>query len=175
MGKFANAETSAGAATLTATLRECCAQCPRGTHRSRRQGCHRLVVPTRETPLQAWAPSGLRTVFLPHRVREVNDQQPRCGHRCSLCPCRNVLRLINEFDFPEHSISRDNYATVLTHLNSTQPERVAGLYLETCRLQDFLDKVLRGLASLQVADGGWALLMRRARPRRSWAATKTAR
>lgn len=115
--------------------------------------CHRLVVPTRESPLQAWAPSGLRTVFPPHRVREVNDQQPRCGHRCPLCPCRNILRLINEFDFPEHSISRDDYATVLTHLNSTQPERVAGLYLETCHLQDFLDKVLRDLASLQVADG----------------------
>nr|XP_019600174.1 PREDICTED: sodium-dependent neutral amino acid transporter B(0)AT3 [Rhinolophus sinicus] len=60
------------------------------------------------------------------------------------CLDGNVLRLINEFDFPEHSISRDNYATVLTHLNSTQPERVAGLYLETCRLQDFLDKSASG-------------------------------
>lgn len=128
---------------------------PMGGPQVREAGrCHRLVVPTRAHPLQAWAPSGLRTVFAPHRVREVNDRQPRCGHRCPLCPCRNVLRLINEFDFPEHSISRDDYATVLAHLNSTQPERVAGLYLETCHLQDFLDKVLRGLASLRVADGG---------------------
>uniref|UniRef100_A0A671DPV0 Solute carrier family 6 member 18 n=1 Tax=Rhinolophus ferrumequinum TaxID=59479 RepID=A0A671DPV0_RHIFE len=56
----------------------------------------------------------------------------------------NILNLINEFDFPEHSISRDDYATVLTHLNSTQPERVAGLHLEACHLQDFLDKSASG-------------------------------
>lgn len=70
------------------------------------------------------------------------------------CLYRNILSLINEFEFPDQSVSREDYAAVLTHLNATQPERVAGLRLEACHLQDFLDKVLRGLASLQEADGG---------------------
>lgn len=61
------------------------------------------------------------------------------------CLDRNILSLTNEFDFPDQSISRDDYAAVLTHLNATQPKRVAGLHLESCHLQDFLDKVLRGL------------------------------
>lgn len=71
-----------------------------------------------------------------------------------LCPCRNILSLTNEFDFPDQSISRDDYVAVLTHLNATRPESVARLHLESCRLQDFLDKVLRGLALLQTADQG---------------------
>lgn len=70
-----------------------------------------------------------------------------------LCLHRNILSLTNEFDFPDQSISRDDYASVLTHLNATEPERVAGLHLEACRLQDFLDEVLGGLASLQDVGG----------------------
>ncbi|XP_006762521.1 PREDICTED: sodium-dependent neutral amino acid transporter B(0)AT3 isoform X2 [Myotis davidii] len=60
------------------------------------------------------------------------------------CLDRNILSLTNEFDFPDQSISRDEYAAVLTHLNATQPERLAGLHLESCRLQDFLDKSASG-------------------------------
>ena len=72
----------------------------------------------------------------------------------SLCPCRNILSLTNDFDFPDQSISRDNYAATLTHLNATQTEMVAGLHLESCCLQDFLEKVLRGLALLLMVDQG---------------------
>ncbi|XP_059550621.1 inactive sodium-dependent neutral amino acid transporter B(0)AT3 [Myotis daubentonii] len=60
------------------------------------------------------------------------------------CLDRNILSLTNEFDFPDQSISRDEYAAVLIHLNATQPERLAGLHLESCRLQDFLDKSASG-------------------------------
>ncbi|XP_066099404.1 inactive sodium-dependent neutral amino acid transporter B(0)AT3 isoform X2 [Saccopteryx bilineata] len=59
-------------------------------------------------------------------------------------PPRNILSLTNEFDFPDQSISRDDYVAVLTHLNATQPEKVARLHLESCRLQDFLDKSASG-------------------------------
>lgn len=79
---------------------------------------------------------------------------PLCVLTQPLCPCRNILSLTNEFDFPDQSISRDDYASVLTHLNATQPESVARLHLESCHLQDFLDKVLRGLALQQTADWG---------------------
>ncbi|XP_063141403.1 sodium-dependent neutral amino acid transporter B(0)AT3 isoform X3 [Rattus norvegicus] len=57
---------------------------------------------------------------------------------------RNILSLINEFDFPELSISRDEYPSVLMYLNATQPERVARLPLKTCHLEDFLDKSASG-------------------------------
>ncbi|KAM5328660.1 inactive sodium-dependent neutral amino acid transporter B(0)AT3 [Glossophaga mutica] len=60
------------------------------------------------------------------------------------CLDRNILSLTNKFDFPDQSISRDDYAAVLTHLNATQTETVAGLRLESCRLQDFLDKSASG-------------------------------
>ncbi|XP_008160272.2 inactive sodium-dependent neutral amino acid transporter B(0)AT3 [Eptesicus fuscus] len=60
------------------------------------------------------------------------------------CLDRNILSLTNEFDFPDQSISRDEYTDVLTHLNATHPERLAGLHLESCRLQDFLDKSASG-------------------------------
>lgn len=58
-----------------------------------------------------------------------------------LCPRRNILSLINEFDFPEQSISKNDYLAVLMHLNATWPKRVARLPLKVCRLEDFLDKV----------------------------------
>ncbi|XP_012869322.1 PREDICTED: sodium-dependent neutral amino acid transporter B(0)AT3 [Dipodomys ordii] len=60
------------------------------------------------------------------------------------CLDRNILSLIDEFDFPEQSISRDDYPTVLTHLNATCPERVARLHLRACQLEDFLDKSASG-------------------------------
>ncbi|OBS69820.1 hypothetical protein A6R68_01640, partial [Neotoma lepida] len=62
----------------------------------------------------------------------------------SFCSCRNILILINEFDFPELSISRDEYPAVLMYLNATQAERLAQLPLKTCHLEDFLDKSASG-------------------------------
>uniref|UniRef100_A0A8C5KKH7 Transporter n=1 Tax=Jaculus jaculus TaxID=51337 RepID=A0A8C5KKH7_JACJA len=84
------------------------------------------------------------------------------------CLCRNILSLINEFDFPEQSIPRDDYPTVLLHLNATQPERVARLPLKACHLEDFLDKSASGpgLAFIIFTEAvlnmpgatGWAIL-----------------
>ncbi|XP_029796970.1 inactive sodium-dependent neutral amino acid transporter B(0)AT3 isoform X2 [Suricata suricatta] len=84
------------------------------------------------------------------------------------CLDRNILQLINAFDLPDQSVSRDDYAAVLTHLNATQPDRVARLCLETCRLEDFLDKSASGtgLAFIIFTEAilhmpgapGWAVL-----------------
>ncbi|KAL6073009.1 hypothetical protein STEG23_010735 [Scotinomys teguina] len=60
------------------------------------------------------------------------------------CLDRNILSIINEFDFPELSISRDEYPAVLMYLNATQAERLAQLPLKTCHLEDFLDKSASG-------------------------------
>ncbi|XP_008058900.1 sodium-dependent neutral amino acid transporter B(0)AT3, partial [Carlito syrichta] len=84
------------------------------------------------------------------------------------CLDRNILSLINEFDLPEQSMSRDDYTAVLSHLNATQPERIAQLALRTCRLEDFLDKSASGpgLAFIVFTEAvlhmpgapGWAVL-----------------
>ncbi|XP_069411863.1 inactive sodium-dependent neutral amino acid transporter B(0)AT3 isoform X2 [Ovis canadensis] len=60
------------------------------------------------------------------------------------CLDRNILHLINAFDLPEQSMSRDTYTAALARLNASQPARVAGLPLEACRLEDFLDKSASG-------------------------------
>uniref|UniRef100_A0A4X1THB2 Transporter n=1 Tax=Sus scrofa TaxID=9823 RepID=A0A4X1THB2_PIG len=60
------------------------------------------------------------------------------------CLDGNILLLLNAFDLPDQSVSRDDYAAVLSHLNATQPERVARLPLQVCHLEDFLDKSASG-------------------------------
>ncbi|KAM6224388.1 inactive sodium-dependent neutral amino acid transporter B(0)AT3 [Rhynchocyon petersi] len=60
------------------------------------------------------------------------------------CVDRNILSLINTFDLPDQSVSRDEYPTVLMHLTTTQPARVAQLHLQSCSLEDFLDKSASG-------------------------------
>ncbi|XP_022368186.1 sodium-dependent neutral amino acid transporter B(0)AT3 [Enhydra lutris kenyoni] len=84
------------------------------------------------------------------------------------CLDRNLLRLLNAFDLPDQSISRDDYAAVLAHLNASQPESVARLPLEVCHLEDFLDKSASGtgLAFIVFTEAvlhmpgapGWAVL-----------------
>lgn len=138
-------------------FRNPCAQCRLGTHRCRRQGAAtaqgQLYLPGSEPS----RPALHQVSWRPWQLRGADPHWDGRGPfwACSLvgagptdrllrlCPCRNILSLTNEFDFPDQSISRDEYAAVLTHLNATQPERLAGLHLESCRLQDFLDKVLR--------------------------------
>ncbi|XP_058148631.1 inactive sodium-dependent neutral amino acid transporter B(0)AT3 [Dasypus novemcinctus] len=60
------------------------------------------------------------------------------------CLDRNIVCLTNAFELPDQSLSRDDYAAALAHLNATQPHRVAALPLASCRLQDFLDKGVSG-------------------------------
>lgn len=103
-------------------------------------------MPSGECPLQAGVPLSLQRCWCPSGC----FWGAACpAERAQACPClcRNALHLINEFDFPDQSISRGDYAAVLAHLNATQPERVARLPLEACRLEDFLDKVPRRLRS----------------------------
>ncbi|XP_006893243.1 PREDICTED: sodium-dependent neutral amino acid transporter B(0)AT3 [Elephantulus edwardii] len=60
------------------------------------------------------------------------------------CLDRNILTLINAFDLPDQSISRDDYPAALTNLTTTQPAKVAQLHLQSCNLEDFLDKSASG-------------------------------
>uniref|UniRef100_A0A8C6HGF0 Transporter n=1 Tax=Mus spicilegus TaxID=10103 RepID=A0A8C6HGF0_MUSSI len=78
------------------------------------------------------------------------------------CLDRNILSLINEFDLPELSISRDEYPSVLMYLNATQTARVAQLPLKTCHLEDFLDKpIWKQISGARVLGEGCARLTSR--------------
>ncbi|KAJ7410722.1 Sodium-dependent neutral amino acid transporter B(0)AT3 [Pitangus sulphuratus] len=60
------------------------------------------------------------------------------------CLDRNIISIINEFDLPEESIMRQNYTSWITFLNSSHPEKIAGLKLKSCDLQEFLDQSVSG-------------------------------
>ncbi|KAG8512348.1 Sodium-dependent neutral amino acid transporter B(0)AT3, partial [Galemys pyrenaicus] len=84
------------------------------------------------------------------------------------CLDGNIRVVLDAFDFPDRSISRVDYAAALAHLNTTWPDRVAALPLQTCRLRDFLDKSASGtgLAFIVFTEAilhmpgapGWAVL-----------------
>ncbi|XP_075398016.1 inactive sodium-dependent neutral amino acid transporter B(0)AT3 [Tenrec ecaudatus] len=76
------------------------------------------------------------TVFSVVGFKATNDYEK--------CLDRNILSLINAFELPDQSVSRDDYPAVLADLNATQPARVAHLLLRSCRLEDFLDKSASG-------------------------------
>lgn len=48
---------------------------------------------------------------------------------------------MNTFNYPENSITENNYDEILTHLNQTNPEIIQGLQLQTCDIQVFLSQV----------------------------------
>ncbi|XP_028820469.1 sodium-dependent neutral amino acid transporter B(0)AT1 [Denticeps clupeoides] len=56
----------------------------------------------------------------------------------------NILELINAFDLPEGNITQSNYDEVLQSLNSTQPEIIQTLNLQTCDMQAFLSQGVEG-------------------------------
>ncbi|NXP73610.1 S6A18 protein, partial [Ramphastos sulfuratus] len=60
------------------------------------------------------------------------------------CLDRNINSIINEFDLPEESIMRENYTVWISFLNSSYPEKIAGLKLKSCDLQEFLDQSVSG-------------------------------
>ncbi|KAM6412638.1 sodium-dependent neutral amino acid transporter B(0)AT3-like isoform 2-T2 [Pluvialis apricaria] len=60
------------------------------------------------------------------------------------CLDRNIISIINEFDLPEESIMRQNYTAWVSFLNSSYPEKIAGLKLKSCDLQEFLDQSVSG-------------------------------
>ncbi|XP_048795302.1 inactive sodium-dependent neutral amino acid transporter B(0)AT3 isoform X2 [Lagopus muta] len=60
------------------------------------------------------------------------------------CLDRNIISVINEYDLPEQSITRQNYTDWITFLNSSNPKKLAGLKLKSCDLQEFLDRSVSG-------------------------------
>ncbi|XP_071409658.1 sodium-dependent neutral amino acid transporter B(0)AT3-like isoform X2 [Pithys albifrons albifrons] len=59
-------------------------------------------------------------------------------------PPKNIISIINEFDLPEESIMRENYTSWISFLSSSYPEKIAGLKLKSCDLQEFLDQSVSG-------------------------------
>ncbi|NXX79231.1 S6A18 protein, partial [Urocolius indicus] len=84
------------------------------------------------------------------------------------CLDRNILNIINEFDLPEESIMRQNYTAWISFLNSSYPEKIAGLKLKSCDLQEFLDQSVSGTGlafiiftqaiTLMPGSQAWAIL-----------------
>ncbi|XP_038164970.1 sodium-dependent neutral amino acid transporter B(0)AT1-like [Cyprinodon tularosa] len=60
------------------------------------------------------------------------------------CTGQNILKLMNAFNYPENNITENNYDTVLTHLNNTNPDIIQGLNLQTCDMQKFLSQGVEG-------------------------------
>ena len=56
-------------------------------------------------------------------------------------PYRNIQLLMNTFNIADGNITEENYEKWLWHLNSTDPNQVAELDLNTCDLQALLDQV----------------------------------
>nr|XP_048695468.1 sodium-dependent neutral amino acid transporter B(0)AT3-like isoform X3 [Caretta caretta] len=84
------------------------------------------------------------------------------------CLDRNIISILNEFDLPDQSITRDNYTIWFGFLNTTHPKKITSLKLRSCDLQEFLDQSASGtgLAFLVFTEAiilmpgsqGWAVL-----------------
>uniref|UniRef100_A0A669CZU6 Transporter n=1 Tax=Oreochromis niloticus TaxID=8128 RepID=A0A669CZU6_ORENI len=68
----------------------------------------------------------------------------RATQKFDECQGDNILHLINAFDYPENSITIDNYDQVLTNLNQTNPDIIQGLPLKTCDMQNLLSQGVEG-------------------------------
>ncbi|KAJ0054856.1 hypothetical protein NL108_006302 [Boleophthalmus pectinirostris] len=60
------------------------------------------------------------------------------------CQEDNIMILTNRFDISDQNITRDNYDNWFNHLNSTYPDAIAALNLQTCNLQTFLEQSASG-------------------------------
>uniref|UniRef100_A0A3P8YGV7 Transporter n=1 Tax=Esox lucius TaxID=8010 RepID=A0A3P8YGV7_ESOLU len=60
------------------------------------------------------------------------------------CINENILALLNEFALPDGSITEINYQDVLQKLNSTSPDIIQKLDLQTCDLQKYLSEGVEG-------------------------------
>uniref|UniRef100_A0AAX7V3X0 Transporter n=1 Tax=Astatotilapia calliptera TaxID=8154 RepID=A0AAX7V3X0_ASTCA len=68
----------------------------------------------------------------------------RATQKFDECQGDNILHLINAFDYPETSITIENYDQVLTSLNQTNPDIIQGLPLKTCDIQNLLSQGVEG-------------------------------
>uniref|UniRef100_A0A671RMB3 Sodium-dependent neutral amino acid transporter B(0)AT3-like n=1 Tax=Sinocyclocheilus anshuiensis TaxID=1608454 RepID=A0A671RMB3_9TELE len=62
----------------------------------------------------------------------------------NFCINSNILDLTNAFDVAERNITIENYESWLTHLNTTDPDKVSSLNLKHCDLQNFMDQSASG-------------------------------
>ncbi|XP_029976899.1 sodium-dependent neutral amino acid transporter B(0)AT3-like [Salarias fasciatus] len=60
------------------------------------------------------------------------------------CLKQNIQLLTNHFDIADQNMTIENYQELYDHLNQTQPSEVAGLGLQECNLQTFLDQSASG-------------------------------
>ena len=51
------------------------------------------------------------------------------------------MTLLNAFDLPEDSINANNYEEAFSHYNSSRPDIVLGLDIQTCDMQKLLSEV----------------------------------
>uniref|UniRef100_A0A8C6WH54 Transporter n=1 Tax=Neogobius melanostomus TaxID=47308 RepID=A0A8C6WH54_9GOBI len=68
----------------------------------------------------------------------------RATQQYEKCISGNILTLINAFNFPEKSITTDNYDEAFQHLNSTYPAAVMELDMISCDIQKFLSEGVGG-------------------------------
>ncbi|GLD57932.1 sodium-dependent neutral amino acid transporter B(0)AT1-like protein [Lates japonicus] len=60
------------------------------------------------------------------------------------CVGDNIFKLMNEFNYPENTITESNYDQILVQLNQTSPHIIQGLDLQTCDMQFFLSQGVEG-------------------------------
>ncbi|MEQ2272158.1 hypothetical protein XENORESO_015626, partial [Xenotaenia resolanae] len=68
----------------------------------------------------------------------------RATEKYDSCISENIVRLLNTFDLPEDNITPSNYDAAFNHLNSSYPDVIPGLHLQTCDLQKLLSEGVEG-------------------------------
>uniref|UniRef100_A0A671U374 Transporter n=1 Tax=Sparus aurata TaxID=8175 RepID=A0A671U374_SPAAU len=68
----------------------------------------------------------------------------RATDRYDNCISDNIMTLLNAFDLPEDSINPNNYEEAFSHYNSSRPDIVLGLDIQTCDMQKLLSEGVEG-------------------------------
>ncbi|XP_036000831.1 sodium-dependent neutral amino acid transporter B(0)AT1-like isoform X2 [Fundulus heteroclitus] len=68
----------------------------------------------------------------------------RATEKYDTCVSENIRTLLNSFNLPESSINTTNYDAAFNHLNSSHPDVILGLDLQTCDMQKFLSEGVEG-------------------------------
>ncbi|XP_028317375.1 sodium-dependent neutral amino acid transporter B(0)AT1-like [Gouania willdenowi] len=68
----------------------------------------------------------------------------RATDKFDTCINENILKLLNAFDLPENNITTSNYNASYTRLNSSHPDIVLGLDIQTCSLDKLLSEGVEG-------------------------------
>ncbi|XP_024113683.1 sodium-dependent neutral amino acid transporter B(0)AT1 [Oryzias melastigma] len=68
----------------------------------------------------------------------------RATEKYDTCISDNILTLTNTFDLPEMNITSNNYEAALSSLNTSYPDVLPGLGIQTCDLQSLLSEGVEG-------------------------------